>query len=130
MPTSLTPCVRAEKGPQFRSEYVHIQVLPVCVRLVRPRLVQLPVVRAPQALAVADHVADPNVEPVDEPCAQLERRAELRPVVEDLAVRGADMLDPDRDVVEPDGVAAHDVQAHELVDPAAPADDEVRARPG
>ena len=38
-----------------------------------------------------------------------------------------DVLDPDRRVVEPDGVAAHQPQRHELVDLAAAVDDEVRA---
>jgi hypothetical protein len=40
------------------------------------------------------------------------------------------VLDPDGDVVEPDGVAAHDVEGYELVDPAVPVDDEVGTRAG
>ena len=39
------------------------------------------------------------------------------------------MLDPDRDVVQPDGVAAHDVERDELVDRSVAVDDEMRARP-
>ena len=40
------------------------------------------------------------------------------------------MLDPERDVVEPDGVPAHPLQPHELVDRAVAVDDEVRAHAG
>src|SRR5438105_14871875 len=113
MAAILSPFVRAEKGPELPSVDPHVGLLPVGVRLVRPRSVQLLVVRAREALVVADHVADPDVKAADEPSGQLERRAELGAVVEDLAVRGADVLDPDRDVVEAYSVAAPDAHAHE-----------------
>src|SRR5438067_4415295 len=128
MATSLTSRVRAEKGSQLPPVDLHVRVLPVGVRLVRPRSVQLLVVRAREALVVPDHVPDPDVEAIDEPRRQLERGADLRSVAEDLAVGRAHVLDADRDVVEPDGVAAHDVQAHELVDRPVVAHDEVDAR--
>ena len=53
-----------------------------------------------------------------------------RGVGEDLAVRGADVLDADRRVVEPDGVTADDVGADELVDGAVGVDHEVGAGAG
>src|SRR3954452_1790679 len=130
MSASLTTRVRAEKGAELPAVDLHVPMLPVGVRLVRPGSVQLLVVRARKAFVVPDHVADADVEAVDEPRRELERGADLSAVVEDFGVGRADVLDPDRDVVEPDGVAAHDVQADELVDPAVSVDDEVRARAG
>ena len=115
------------RSRSFRAVHLHVRMLPVGVRLVRPRLVQLLVVRARKALVVPDHVPDPDVEAVDEPRRELQRGTDLRSVVEDLAVGRADVLDPDRDVVEADRVAAHDVQAHELVDRPVVAHDEVGA---
>ena len=52
---------------------------------------------------------------------------ELARVAEDLAVARPDVLDPDRRVVEPDRVAAHDRQRNELVDRPVLVDHEVRA---
>ena len=49
----------------------------------------------------ADPVA--RLQPAGEP----QRGAQLAPAAHDLGVGEADVLDPDRDVVEPDGVAAH-----------------------
>src|SRR5579875_3948302 len=98
--------------------------------LVGPRAVELLVVRARKALRMTDHVAKSDVEAPHEPGRQLERRAKLGPVVEDLGVRGADVLDADRDVVEAYRMAAHHVERHELVDRSVPIDDEVRAVAG
>jgi hypothetical protein len=76
---------QSQKRPQFRSEYVHIAMLPVGVRLVRSRLVQLLVVPARQALGMPDHVADADVKALHEPRSELERSADLSRVVEDPA---------------------------------------------
>src|SRR5438552_2975811 len=130
MATMLARAVGAEKGTELRTVDVHVRMLPVGVRLVRPRLVQLLVVRAREALVVADHVADLDVEAAREPGRELERGADLDLVVEDLPVARADVLDPDRDVVEPHRVPAHDVELDELVDRPVAVDDEVRAVSG
>src|SRR4029077_7062988 len=130
MAASLTACVRGEKRPKLSAIDLHVRMLPVGVRLVRPWLVELLVVRAGEALVVPDHVADLDVVAADEPRRELERRAHLLLVVEDLGVGRADVLDADGDVVEPDGVPAHHVRAHELVDRAAVTDYEMRARAG
>src|SRR4051794_14492388 len=102
MAASLPSRARAKKGAELAAVDLHVRVLPVGVGLVRPRLVQLLVVRAREALAVPDHVADPDVKAIDEPGRQLERGADLFAVFEDRPVTRADVLDPDRDVVEPD----------------------------
>ena len=46
---------------------------------------------------------------------------------EHVALAEADVLDPDRRPVQPDGVAAHQPERHELVDRPVAIDDEVRA---
>src|SRR2546421_2804168 len=125
MARMLSPFVRAEKGAELGAVTLHVRVPPVGVRLVRPRVVQLLVIRAREALVVSDHVADPDAEPADEPGRELERRAELRVVAEDLSVGCAHVLDPDRDVVEPDGVPAHHAETDELIDRAVAVDDEM-----
>src|SRR5947199_9245046 len=68
MATSLTSRVRAEKRSQLPPVDLHVRVLPVGMRLLRPRLVQLLVVRAREALVVPDHVADAGVEAVHDAC--------------------------------------------------------------
>src|SRR5947208_1323394 len=79
----------------------------------------LAVVRAREALVVADDVVDGNRVAAAQPAHEAQARGHLRPVAEDLSVGEADMLDADRRPVEADGVPAHGSQRHELVDPAA-----------
>src|SRR5215208_1542569 len=97
----------------------------VAVGLAAPGRVALVVVRALEALGVADHVAEIDAVAPHQPTRQLDRRAELAAVAEDLGVAEADVLDPDRRPVEADGVAAADAEPHELVDRAVAVDDEV-----
>ena len=90
----------------------------------------LVVVRARERLVVPDDVLGRDAELRLQPARQPQRRAHLLRVAQHLRVARADVLDPDRRVVEPDGVAAHVAQRHELVDLAAAVDDEVRADAG
>ncbi len=108
----------------------HVRVGPVAVRLAAPGRVELLVVRARQALVVADDVAELDPELLRQPERQLERGGELARVVQDVRVAVADVLDPDRRPVEADGVPAARGQVDELVDRPVRVDDEVRARPG
>src|SRR5215472_16608534 len=73
MRASLSLRVRAEEGTKLRAVDVHVRVPPVGVRLVRPRPVQLLVVRARKALCAPHHVAHPDVEAAHEPRRELER---------------------------------------------------------
>ncbi|HKH16087.1 MAG TPA: hypothetical protein VKA57_01070, partial [Solirubrobacteraceae bacterium] len=77
-----------------------------------------------------DHVAREDAEAALEPARQPQRRAALGPAPHHVGVRDADVLDPDRAVVEPDGVAAAPAQRDELVDRAVVVDEEVRADSG
>src|SRR5690606_7577953 len=54
----------------------------------------------------------------------------LTPVSQQVAVAVTDVFDPDRDVVEADGVEAAPVQPDHLVDPSPPGDHEVGADAG
>ena len=127
---------RPDRGHRFRSALepravdVHVGPPPVGVRLAAPRSVELLVERARQALVVADHVGQRDAVPRHQPGGQRERDAHLRRVAEHLGVGESDVLDPDRDLVQPDRVPAHDVERHELVDRPVAVDDEVRARAG
>ena len=56
-----------------------------------------------------------------------QRRDQLAAPAHHVGVGHPDVLDADRDVVEPDRVPAHPLQPHELVDRAVAVDDEVRA---
>ena len=99
------------------------------MRLAAPRRVQLLVERARQALVVADHVRerDPVAPMSQSVSASDERICAASPST--CASDSADVLDPDRRPVEPDGVPARCVELDELVDRAVAIDDEVRARP-
>ena len=76
----------------------------------------------PITLLDADPVA--AAQPAREP----QRRRQLALVAQHLAVAEADVLDPDRRVVQPDRVPAHDRARDELVDRAVAVDHVVRAR--
>ena len=100
-----------------------------CVRL-RIARDALVVVRAREALGVADHVARADPEAVLEPAREPQGGGELAAVAHHVGVGDADVLDPDRGVVEPDRVAAAPAQRDELVDRAVAVDQEVRADAG
>ena len=80
--------------------------------------VPLAVVRARQALGVADHVRQRDAVAVHQPERQPQRRLHLPRVVEDRRVARADVLDADRRPVEADRVPADRRERHELVDRA------------
>ena len=67
---------------------------------------------------MADHVRATPIVAAAQPAREPQRRGHLARVAEDLGVAEADVLDPDRGVVQPDGVAAHDRAPDELVDRA------------
>ena len=100
------------------------------MRAVAHRGDALVVVRAGEALRMPDHVARADPEAVLQVARERERGGELRRAAHDVAVGDADVLDPDRGVVEPDGVPAAPAQRDELVDHAVAIDDEVRADAG
>src|SRR2546427_723737 len=84
---------RAGEGAQARAVDVHVSAHPVAVRLAPPRGVELVVVRARQALVVADHVAERDAVLLHQPHGQPLRRCELARVAEDLRVARADVFD-------------------------------------
>ena len=71
-----------------------------------------------------------DVELLLQPARQPQRAAQHRAVAHHRRVGGADVLDADRAVVEPDGVAAAQLQRDELVDGPVRVDQEVRADAG
>ena len=88
------------------------------------------VVRAREALGVADHVTGADAVARLQPAGERERRGELRGAADDVGVGDPDVLDPDRGLVEPDRVAAAPLERDELVDRAVAVDQEVRADAG
>src|SRR6266511_1886066 len=101
---------------------VHRGLVEVAVGLALEARVELLVVGRAKALVVADHALDRDPEAAAQPLGELQRGVELRRPVEDVAVAEADVLDSDRDVVEPDDVPAADRGRDELGNPAAAAD--------
>src|SRR3954451_7900285 len=128
-PTQTTVAAPAgEQPPQPVPEGEDIAMQPVGV-VVAPALEVLEV-GAVVRHRVADHVAHRDPVALLEPGDEVDRGADLRAAAEDLAIgpvraRPAllDHLDPDRDVVEPDRVAAADAGADHLVNPTGLADD-------
>ena len=108
---------------------LHRGVPEVAVRLVRQRRHALVVVRAGEALVVADHVTRPDRVVRLQPARQPQRGSQLAAVAHHVRVGGADVLYPDRRPVEAHGVPAHQTQRHELVNHAPPVDHEVRTHP-
>ena len=114
-----------------RDRYTFMSALhEVAVGLAAPAGVELLVKPAREALVVADHVAEPDVEAAHQPRRQRQRRRHLARVAQHLRVGHADVLDADRGPVEPDRVPAHHAERHELVDRPVGVDHEVRAGAG
>ena len=78
------------------------------MRLVLERRHALAVIRALQAFAVPDHVARLDSEPALQPTREAQRGVQLAPIRHHGGVARANVLDPDRRPVEPNGVAAHE----------------------
>src|SRR4051794_23678384 len=107
--------------------HVHVRLGEVLVRLGAQGGHALAVIPRGKALVVADHVRAPDPVARHQPARQRQGGPHLHRIGEHLLVRTAGVLDPDRRVVEPDRMAAHDRQRHELVDRPVAVDDEVRA---
>jgi hypothetical protein len=102
----------------------------VGVGLVAQARDQLAVVRRAQALGMADHVAEPDVEATAEELGEPQRGPHLTPVAEHFSIREAGVLDSDCRPVEADRVAAPDPCLDEAEDRAPRGDDEMRADVG
>jgi hypothetical protein len=109
-----------------RTDALHVGPLEVLVRLAPEGRYELTVVRAGKALVVADDVCNRYVKPAPQVVRQCECRPKLFRVVEHLGVAVGNVLDPNRRVVEPDDLAAHDVERNDLIDRTRLRDDEMR----
>ena len=105
----------------------HRAVPPVTVGLVAQAWYQLAMEGRAEALAVPDHVADPDVETAAQVLGEAQRCVHLAPVVENVAVAESGVLDPDRRPVEADGVAAAGPQVDQPEDVPRGGDHEVGA---
>jgi hypothetical protein len=109
-----------------RTDALHVGALEVLVRLATEGRYELTVVRAGKALVVADDVCNRYVKPAPQVVRKCECRRKLLWVVEHLGVAVGNVLDPNRCVVEPDDLAAHDVERNDLIDRTRLRDDEMR----
>jgi len=112
---------------QLRAVDPHARAGPVAMRLRAQPGDAFAMVRARQRLAVTDDAGGSDLETAAQPSRQAQRGIQLALVFEDLTIGAPDVLDPDRRVVQADGMAAHDAHGHELEDPAILAHDVVRA---
>src|SRR5437588_12075246 len=90
----------------------------VTVRLRAQRRNVLAVLGARQALVVADHIPDLDLEAASQPPHQPQVRGHLLAIAHHLSVAVADVLDSDRGPVQPNRVAAHHAEPDELMDHA------------
>jgi hypothetical protein len=79
---------------------------------------------------VPDDVARRDAEAALKPARQPQRRGALGAAAHHVGIRDADVLDPDRAVVQPDRVPAAPAERDELVDRAVAIDQKVRADAG
>src|SRR3954447_8591432 len=93
-------------GAEHPPVAAHVARAPVAVRLAAEARVELLVIGRREALVVPDHARDGQVEAAAQPAGEANRGGELLRPPEDIALRVADVLDPDGHMVQPDHMPA------------------------